>query len=105
MASKEIIETDECLEFRKELTSAELKDYQHSKFELAETGRLKYPQGEKVEDGLFAIRICKGGNARFFYCYDDGTAIWILNGYEKKTQTIPLRELNRARQLKRKYDL
>ena len=56
MAGKEIIETDECLEFRKELTS-------------------------------------------------DGTAIWILNGYEKKTQTIPLRELNRARQLKRKYDL
>lgn len=105
MASKEIIETDECLEFRAELNAAELRDYQHARAQLAIDGRLSYPQAEKVEDGLFAIRICKGGNARFFYCYDDGTAIWILNGYEKKTQTIPLRELNRARQLKRKYEL
>ena len=38
-----------------------------------------------------------------FYAYDDGTAIWILNGYEKKTERIPRRELRRARQLKRKY--
>lgn len=60
---------------------------------------------EKVERGLFALRICKGGNARFFYCYDDGTDVWILNGYEKKTQTIPRRELEQARRLKRKYGL
>ena len=47
----------------------------------------------------------KGGNARFFYAYDDGTAVWILNGYEKKTASIPKRELKRARRLKRKYGL
>ena len=47
----------------------------------------------------------KGGNARFFYAYDDGTAVWILNEYEKKTDNIPKRELKRARQLKRKYGL
>ena len=45
------------------------------------------------------------GNARFFYAYDDGTAVWILNGYEKKTERIPKRELKRAKQLKRKYGL
>ena len=74
---------------------------------LARDGRLEYPWGEKVEGdaNLFAIRIRKGGNARFFYAYDDGTAIWILNGYEKKTERIPRRELRRARQLKRKYGL
>ena len=68
---------------------------------------LEYPYGEKVEDetNLFAIRIRKGGNARFFYAYDDGTAVWILNGYEKKTERIPKQELKRARQLKRKYEL
>ena len=57
------------------------------------------------EENLFAIRIRKGGNARFFYAYDDGTAIWILNGYEKKSENIPVRELKRAKQLKRKYGL
>jgi len=74
---------------------------------LKRNGRLASPYGEKVEgeENLFAIRIRKGGNARFFYAYDDGTAVWILNGYEKKTDRIPKRELKRARQLKRKYGL
>lgn len=74
---------------------------------LHSDGRLESPWGEKVEgeENLFAIRIRKGGNARFFYAYDDGTAVWILNGYEKKTDNIPKRELKRARQLKRKYGL
>ena len=77
------------------------------RFMLARDGRPEYPWGEKVggENNLFAIRIRKGGNARFFYAYDDGTAVWILNGYEKKTEDIPRRELKRARQLKRKYGL
>jgi len=105
MAKKDIIETDECLEFRAALNDVEFGDYKHAISQLAKDGRLEYPQAEKVESGLFALRICKGGNARFFYCYDDGTAVWVLNGYEKKRQTIPARELARARQLKRKYGL
>ena len=82
-------------------------EYRRLRVMLARDGRLEYPWGEKVEGdaNLFAIRIRKGGNARFFYAYDDGTAIWILNGYEKKTERIPRRELRRARQLKRKYGL
>ena len=40
-----------------------------------------------------------------FYCYDDGTAVWILNGYEKKSAKIPLQEIRQARNLKRKYGL
>ena len=104
---KEIIETDECHEFRALLTEEESTEYRRIRFILKRDGRLEYPWGEKVEgeENLFAIRIRKGGNARFFYAYDDGTAVWILNGYEKKTDNIPRRELRRARQLKRKYDL
>lgn len=104
---KEIVETDECLEFRAELNADEFAEYRQIRRTLHDDGRLEYPFGEKVggEDNLFAIRIRKGGNARFFYAYDDGTHIWILNGYEKKTEDIPRRELKRARQLKRKYGL
>ena len=104
---KEIIETDECCEFRDTLTDEESTEYRRLRFVLRNNGRLEFPWGEKVEGetNLFAIRIRKGGNARFFYAYDDGTAIWILNGYEKKTESIPKRELRRARQLKRKYRL
>jgi len=104
---KEIIETDECHAFRALLTEEESAEYRRIRFMLHMDGRLENPWGEKVEgeENLFAIRIRKGGNARFFYAYDDGTAVWILNGYEKKTDKIPRRELRRARQLKRKYDL
>ena len=104
---KDIIETAECLEFYAILNPEEAAEYINARKTLRETGRLEYPWGEKVEGdtNLFAIRIRKGGNARFFYAYDDGTAIWILNGYEKKTERIPRRELRRARQLKRKYGL
>ena len=104
---KDIIETEECLEFFAVLNPEEAADYLNARKTLRETGRLEYPYGEKVggEDNMFAIRIRKGGNARFFYAYDDGTAVWILNGYEKKTERIPKRELKRARQLKRKYGL
>jgi phage-related protein len=104
---KDIIETKECLDFCAVLTPEETAEYENARKTLRESGRLESPYGEKVsgEVNLFAIRIRKGGNARFFYAYDDGTAIWILNGYEKKTESIPRRELLRARQLKRKYGL
>ena len=104
---KDIIETEECLEFFALLNPEEVAEYVNTRKTLRESGRLEYPYGEKVsgERNLFAIRIRKGGNARFFYAYDDGTAVWILNGYEKKTEGIPKRELKRARQLKRKYGI
>ena len=104
---KGIIETDECMEFFAILNMEEAGDYINARKTLRESGRLEYPWAEKVggESNLFAIRIRKGGNARFFYAYDDGTAVWILNGYEKKTERIPKRELNRAKQLIRKYGL
>ena len=104
---KEIIETDECREFHATMTDVEKQEYDFIYWRLKRDGRLIRPWGEKVEGegNLFAIRIRKGGNARFFYAYDDGTGIWILNGYEKKTEDIPRRELKRARQLKRKYGL
>jgi len=104
---KDIIETAECLQFYALLTPEEAVEYTSARKTQHEEGRLAAPYGEKVagEVNLFAIRIRSGGNARFFYAYDDGTAVWILNGYEKKTEGIPRRELRRARQLKRKYGL
>ena len=104
---KEIIETDECYAFRALLTQEESEEYSRIRFMLHWNGRLEAPWGEKVEgeSNLFAIRIRKGGNARFFYAYEDGTSVWILNGYEKKTEKIPVRELKQARKLKRKYGL
>ena len=105
MAKKEIIETSESRAFADTMNAEETKEYDHLLFLLREEGRLTYPDAEKVEAGLFALRIRVGGNARFFYCYDDGASVWVLNGYEKKTEKIPLREIRQAKRLKRKYGL
>ena len=48
-ATKEIIETDECLAFRSELNAAEYREYQHAIAQLAKDGRLEYPMAEKTD--------------------------------------------------------
>ena len=99
MAKKDIIETPESRAFAETMNAEETKEYNHLLFLLRDAGRLAYPDAEKVESGLFALRIRVGGNARFFYCYDDGSAVWMLNGYEKKTEKIPVREIRQAKRL------
>ena len=74
------------MEFLAILNPEESEDYINARKTLRESGRLEYPWAEKVggESNLFAIRIRKGGNARFFYAYDDGTAVWILTATRRK---------------------
>jgi len=104
---KEVVFTDEAFEAESEMNQTEFNELHRIVQILEETGSLKSPFAEKIagRENLFAIRVRKGGNYRVFYAYDDGTMVWLLNGYEKKTETIPTRELNRAVALKRKYGL
>ena len=104
---KEVIRTAEARAAIAEMTAEEKDEFLRLSLILHETGRLEYPYGEKVggEENMFAMRIRKGGNFREFYAYDDGTSVWLLNGYEKKSRTIPMTELKKARKIKRKYGL
>ena len=74
---------------------------------LTEEGFLQAPYGEKIGGyaNLFAIRVTHGQNARFFYCYDTGTDIFVLFGYEKKTEHIPIHEIKRAIRIKKELGL
>ncbi len=55
---------------------------------------------EKVEPGLWCMRVKYRRNyARLFFTFAHGTRIYLMNGYVKKTNKIPLRELKRARRL------
>jgi len=104
---KRVVRTEEAIEAIALMSADEEAEFLRLSYILQETGRIEFPYGEKIEgeENLFAMRIRKGGNFREFYAYDDGACIWLLNGYEKKTERIPLRELKRARNLKRKYGL
>ena len=69
---------------------------------LETEGALVMPYGEKVSgEDLFAIRVIQAGNIRVFYVYGIADYVFGIHAYTKKTQTIPVKELNYARKILR----
>ncbi len=57
-----------------------------------------------LEDGIYEIRIESKGNIyRVFSFFDDLKIVVLLHGFQKKSQKIPRREINRAKQLRKNY--
>ena len=62
---------------------------------------LKHIEGT---DGLFEIRIEVGSNIyRIFCCFDRGNLVVLFNGFQKKTQKTPRREIELAERLMAEY--
>ena len=57
-----------------------------------------------IETGLFEIRVEYNGNIyRIFCCFDQGSLVILLNGFQKKTQKTPAGEIGKARKLMQMY--
>lgn len=55
-------------------------------------------------DALFEIRIKQGSDIfRIFCFFDEGKLIVLINGFQKKTQKTPKREIKKALKLKEEY--
>ena len=55
-------------------------------------------------EGLFEIRIEYESNIfRIFCCFDKGKLVVLLNGFQKKTQKTPKKEIEKAMKLKQEY--
>jgi phage-related protein len=55
-------------------------------------------------DGLFAIRIEFESNIyRIFCCFDNGNLVVLFNGFQKKTQKTPKKEIEKAMKIKKEY--
>lgn len=100
---KRVAFTDQALSFAETLQGHEKIRLRKIVARLEEDGYLVSPFGEKVESyaNLFAIRIVSGKNIRFFYAYAVEDVVWVLSGYEKKRQSIPRDELQKALSIKR----
>jgi len=62
---------------------------------------LKHLEGT---DGLYEIRIKSGSNIyRVFCCFDAGRIVILFNGFQKKSQKTPNKEIIKAIKLKDKY--
>ena len=55
-------------------------------------------------NGLYEIRIEYQSNIyRIFSCFDDGLLVVLFNGFQKKTQKTPKKEIEKAERLMREY--
>ena len=62
---------------------------------------LKSIEGKKW---LYEIRIeCGGDIFRVFSCFDKGSLVILLNGFQKKTQKTPQSEIDKAEKLMNEY--
>ena len=64
----------------------------------------KYFRVIKGVKGLYEIRIEESGNIyRIFSCFDEGNLIILLNGFQKKSQKTPDREIEKAERIMNEY--
>ncbi len=55
-------------------------------------------------EGLFEVRIEYESNIyRIFCCFDKGQLVVLFNGFQKKTQKTPKKEIEKAMRLKQEY--
>lgn len=54
--------------------------------------------------GLYEIRVAYESNIyRIFCCFDKGNLVVLFNGFQKKTQKIPVKELQKAVKIMAEY--
>jgi phage-related protein len=54
--------------------------------------------------GLYEVRVEFGGNIyRVFSFFDQGRLVILINGFQKKSQQTPKKEIDRAEKLKKEY--
>lgn len=57
-----------------------------------------------IRDGVYEIRVEYSGNTyRVFFIFDDGNIVVLFNGFHKKSQKTPEKEIRQAIKLKEEY--
>ena len=57
-----------------------------------------------IENGIFELRAEHGGNIfRVFFIFDEGNIALLFNGFQKKSQKTPQKEIELAKRLKNEY--
>lgn len=56
-------------------------------------------------DGLYEMRIQQGSDIYRIFCFfDTGKLVVLANGYQKKTQRTPKKEIDKAIRIKKEYE-
>ena len=57
-----------------------------------------------IGDGIFELRAEHGGNIfRVFFIFDESNIVLLFNGFQKKSQKTPRKEIDQAKKLMNEY--
>jgi phage-related protein len=66
--------------------------------------RISKKFAKHIKEGLYELRAEYEGNIyRVFFCFDEGNIVILCNGFQKKTQKTPEREIKQAIKLENEY--
>ena len=67
--------------------------------------RLPAKHTKYIEDGIFELRTEFEGNLyRTFFVFDGNQVVVLFNGFQKKGQRTPRKEIGKAKRIKQEYD-
>ena len=91
-------------DFISSLTEQERKKFLRALLLLQTEEKIPYHYIKYLRDGIYELRVTYGNNElRIFFIYDGDTIVILLNGFKKKTQKTPPKEIDKAIRLRKEY--
>src|ERR1700756_507275 len=60
--------------------------------------QLGMPHSKPVGSGMYELRVRGRQEVRILYIFSDGRTVYLLHGFQKKSQAVPGKEMDLARQ-------
>ena len=90
--------------FMATLKEKEQEKIQYGLLLLKSQDRLSKKFVKHIRDGVYELRTEYGGNIyRVFFIFDDGQIVVLFNGFQKKTQKTPKKEISKAERIRQEY--
>ncbi len=91
-------------EFVSSLKAEEIKKLRYVLDMLKMNNRISAKFVKPIKDGLYELRTEYNSNTyRVFFIFDEGNIVILFNGFQKKTQKTPQKEIEKALRLKKEY--
>lgn len=91
--------------FMETLTDDQQEKVKYGLLLLKTQNRLSQKFVKYLEDGLYELRTEYGGDIfRTFFIFDRDNLVVLFNGFQKKVQKTPRKEIEKAKRIMKEYD-
>lgn len=91
-------------DFLKSLSEKEREKVDYGLVLLKTQDRLPVKFVKHIKEGLYELRTEYNGNIyRVFFIFDEGKIVILFNGFQKKSQKTPAKEITKALKIKEEY--